>query len=73
MIVKELIENKTFVPVKLEVTIETFEELCALWHRLNAASSAVKESFDPEDGVEWRDASMTKLWDMVDNAITIRQ
>tara|TARA_R110002167_G_C12681596_1_gene651532 strand:- start:369 stop:596 length:228 start_codon:yes stop_codon:yes gene_type:complete len=37
---------KEFKPIKLTITIETEEELCSLWHRLNAA----KDTFSKDSG-----------------------
>ena len=34
-------KSKTFEPITLEITIETPEELCDLWHRLNKEANAV--------------------------------
>ena len=40
-------QAKEFKPIKLTITIETEEELCSLWHRLNASGDGVlKHSSD---------------------------
>ena len=41
MIVEVEEQVKEFKPIKLTITIETEEELCSLWHRLNASHQAV--------------------------------
>ena len=39
-------QEKTFKPIVLNITIESEEELCALWHRMNIAGIKIKESPD---------------------------
>lgn len=34
--------EKKFEPIKLTITIESEEELCNLWHRLNIASYSIE-------------------------------
>ena len=41
-----VVENKKFVPIKLSLTIETPEELCDLWLRMNLSGISV----DKENG-----------------------
>tara|TARA_R110000737_G_scaffold329609_1_gene344881 strand:- start:57 stop:284 length:228 start_codon:yes stop_codon:yes gene_type:complete len=41
MIVEVEEQVKEFKPIKLTITIETEEELCSLWHRLNASDQKV--------------------------------
>ena len=37
-------QEKTFKPIVLNITIESEEELCELWHRMNAPGSILVES-----------------------------
>ena len=34
-------EEKKFEPIELTITIESEEELCSLWHRMNALNSEI--------------------------------
>ena len=40
----EVKENAVFQPIELKLVIETKEELCDLWHRLNASSNVVNRN-----------------------------
>ena len=37
-------QEKTFKPIVLNITIESEEELCALWHRMNVAGEKIDEA-----------------------------
>ena len=37
-------QEKTFKPIVLNITIESEEELCALWHRMNIAGSTIRDT-----------------------------
>lgn len=39
----EVEKKETFKPIKLTLTIETEQELCNLYHRINAASTGINE------------------------------
>jgi hypothetical protein len=74
MVVKEINkQTKVFKPIELNIKIESFEELCSLWHRLNASANTIKLDFDHEEGVEWFAERPTELWKVLDRAILERQ
>jgi len=37
-------DKKRFNPIELTITIESEEELCDMWHRLNAAASYINDN-----------------------------
>lgn len=39
----EVEKQETFKPIKLTVTIESEQEFCNLYHRMNAASTGINE------------------------------
>lgn len=42
----ETVEKTDFQPIELKITIETPQELCDLWHRLNECSFKINGSAD---------------------------
>ena len=42
----EVKENTLFQPIELKLVIETEQQLCDLWHRLNVASGAINRHSD---------------------------
>lgn len=56
---------KKFIPVKLEITIETADELCELWHRTNIGLGIVREGhmFGVSNEVAYPEkTTTTPLW-----------
>ena len=66
---KAKVDGRAFRPVQL--TIESAEELCLLWHYLNVPSSRVEEyaERDSNNVVPWPNAEGTALemWETVNN------
>jgi len=61
-------ETKGFTPIKIELVIESEQELCDLWLRLNAR----KKSFEDQKGSLIYEASMTlseDLFHLLDKAV----
>lgn len=40
------IEDQKFNPIKIELTIESEQELCDLWHRFNASKAHIDKTID---------------------------
>ncbi len=58
-------ESTEFKPIKLEITIETEEELCSLWHRVQIHSTAV-----PVKCLLKHDVMQDyELWDKLDDLV----
>lgn len=69
MIVKTNFNPKGFKPIEIVVTIESEEELCDLWHRINTNSEAI----NPESGHELKHKANddeTDLWDVLDELVS---
>lgn len=73
---KLLNPDPNFNPLRIELTIESKEELFELWHRLNAngrmftKANGYNEYEVPgltENGIE--DEGSGELWDVLDNAL----
>jgi hypothetical protein len=61
-------ENETFKPITIELVIESEEELCNLYHRVNLDKADVNEK--TEAGLKFEaDASDYDLWEVLDNEI----
>jgi hypothetical protein len=61
-----------FQPVILKVTIESYDELLALWHRLNIAPNDVQRLYKgsctfPIDGGAW--IATDAIWEILDKKI----
>ena len=68
MIVEVEDQAKEFKPIKLTITIETEEELCSLWHRLNASDQKVLKvsgSHYLKHGV----ITSYELWEKLENLV----
>lgn len=64
----EVKENAVFQPIELKLVIETEEELCDLWHRINVCTDAINNE---SDGLKHQaNNNATKLWKELDNLIT---
>lgn len=46
MKVKQVNEKQGFEPITLEITIESEQELCSLWHRLNESAGIINNNLD---------------------------
>ncbi len=69
MIVKVKEVVKKFEPIELNITIETEEELCDLWHRLNISDPVVLGGITDKlkyNLIEDRDY---KLWSKIDELV----
>ena len=61
-----------FEPVTIEVKIETAEELCSLWHRLNMAKHNVKTTDDSSSDRELLVYGLGEdyaLWGVLNNLV----
>lgn len=63
----EVKENAVFQPIELKLVIETEEELCDLWHRLNAGSNSVNKG-SSKIKYEANDCNY-ELWNQIDKFI----
>jgi len=63
MKVKELDrKEKVFEPIRIEIVIETKDELCAMWHRLNIPYKNVKENSNYIKGMDPDNADVHPFW-----------
>ena len=64
----EVKENAVFQPIELKLVIETEEELCDLWHRLNIGSNFVNNN---STAIKYRaNEDNFQLWKEIDKLIT---
>lgn len=64
----EVKESSVFQPFELKLVIETEEELCDLWHRINVCSDAIKNESDSlKHGAN---NNGTKLWEELNELVT---
>lgn len=59
-------KNKDFKPIKISLTIESEQELCDLWHRLNIDRSDVNEVDTWDLKYEANDYSCAELFRKLD-------
>lgn len=57
-------ETKQDFPIKLELTIESEQELCDLWHRMNTCSSIINET--ASKCIMWRAIPPNILFEVLD-------
>tara|TARA_R110000744_G_scaffold163686_1_gene280714 strand:+ start:2290 stop:2505 length:216 start_codon:yes stop_codon:yes gene_type:complete len=62
-------EAKKFKPIELTITIETEEELCDLWHRMNATKPEIDN--DIHDTLKHRSSSNMVMWGSIDNLVKV--
>ena len=57
-----------FEPIELKITIETQDELCELWHRMNISIRRVMKNSN-DDLMRFNDSEeyCGELWDMLDS------
>jgi len=67
------VKNKGFSPINMEITIESKDELMALWHRLNFGVSSIVdgyyERYDSVDEELIRSKACTELWGEIDDIV----
>lgn len=62
------IEDQKFRPIKLEIIIESEEELCDLWHRSNASKAQIDKTI--EDVLKHKSKAVNyELFNLLDNAV----
>lgn len=64
----EVKKTETFKPIKLTVTIESEQEFCNLYHRINAASNIINEAAN-ELVYQASYQSSVDLWNTLNNLL----
>lgn len=54
--------ESVFEPIVLEITIESEEDLCDLWHRFNSCSTRFTESPEIKHPVRSNSVGSTAVW-----------
>jgi len=74
--VKDSQPKPEFEPITLQITIESAEELCDLWHRINASPSLFRGSHYPQKAAlahgATADEAAEALWDELNGFVTSR-
>lgn len=63
---KILSELKGFDPIKLEITIESEDELISLWHRTNLGAACIERLVSDDYGYICSITWVTNLWNVLD-------
>ena len=62
--------KECFNPIKLEITIETEQELCTLWHRMNVRDGYFHETdYTSGDDLRFMDDGKVPLWTKLDELV----
>jgi len=61
-------ENETFKPITIELVIESEQELCDLWLRMNLSISDVDKSYRVLP-LKYCSNSNNNLWDVLDEIV----
>ncbi len=57
---------QVFTPVTLEITIESFDELMILWHRININWNVIKENINNSLPRPEKDLSSQNFWNVLE-------
>jgi len=60
--------NKAFNPIKIELVIESKEELCDLWHRMNLSAVTVRKNTSRE-ALPFEASNDIFLWNELDKLV----
>jgi len=62
-------EKRTFKPIKLTLTIESADELYALWHRFNVAEADIKKCSGVHRGIPFGNDMALMVWGALDTFV----
>lgn len=72
MQVKNKEDDEKFKPITLEIVIESEEELCSLWHRLNINSEQLDPVYSSKDTLKYPIRNDRILWEHLDGLVRKR-